>query len=113
MSARKVRIETQTVGNNFGCCAILRDAKTGRKLAETDTFPRGCEQNARTAARDIAATKGFEVEPLTDWTATTNAHRRRKMLTITVSDATRAKLDELAKVHGSISAAVEALAAKA
>ncbi len=107
---RKVRIETRSVGDAFGCCGIVRDAKSGRKLAETDTYPNGCEQSARSAAKRIAQERGYEIDPATDWNAATNKDRIRKMHTITLSAEAHAKLEELAKVHGSISGAIEALA---
>lgn len=44
-----------------------------------------------------------------DWNTTTNARRKRQMVTITLGDDARDALERLAKVHGGRSQAIEAL----
>lgn len=59
---RTVRIEVVEVGQAFGCCAILRDARTGRRLAETDDVrPYGFRSNAYRDGERMAASNGWTV----------------------------------------------------
>ena len=59
--ARKVRIETVTVGSAFATCAVIRDAKTGRKLAVGDDRPYGFTQAAFANGESIAEKRGWVV----------------------------------------------------
>lgn len=58
----RVRIATETVGQHFGTCAVLRDARSGRRLESTDTYPLGFVVAARDAAESIAKKRGWVVE---------------------------------------------------
>ena len=54
-----IKIKTYNVGTNFGCEAAV---KSGRKtLYTTDTYPRGCTDQAREAAESWAAKHGHTV----------------------------------------------------
>jgi hypothetical protein len=59
--AKQVTIKTASVGTNFATCAIIRDAKNRRKLAETREFPYGFTGPAIEAAEAIAAQRGWTV----------------------------------------------------
>lgn len=60
---RLVRIETRTVGQSFGTVGIVRDAKTGEKLAESETVrPYGYTYSAARDADEIAQDRGWQVE---------------------------------------------------
>lgn len=59
--ARNVRITTRTVGQHFGTCAVVKDAKTGRKLAEGETKPYGFTAAAVANGEDIAKKNGWTV----------------------------------------------------
>jgi hypothetical protein len=61
-AAKTVRIETCNVGQNFGTVGVVRDARTGRKLAVTDdTYPLGFTAAACAAAEALAERKGWTV----------------------------------------------------
>ena len=59
--SKNVRIETRTVGQFFATCGVIRDARTGRKLAETDDVPYGFTASAFSAAEALAEKKGWNV----------------------------------------------------
>ncbi len=62
MTKLTVRIETKTVGQHFGTSGGIRDAKTGRKLAETErTYPYQFNAAAYAGAEDLAAKRGWTV----------------------------------------------------
>lgn len=59
---RTVKLSTRTVGTNFGRAGVVTDARTGKKLAESDeTFPLGNGNAAYEDARRIAERKGWTV----------------------------------------------------
>ena len=59
---RTVRIEIVEVGQAFGCCAVLRDVRTGRRLAVTDEVrPYGFHANAYRDGERLAEAKGWTV----------------------------------------------------
>lgn len=60
--SRRVKIETREVGQAFGCCAVIRDARTGRKLAETDDVrPYGFTAAAYGDGERLAEQRGWTV----------------------------------------------------
>lgn len=59
--ARKVTIDTAEVGQAFGVCAVIRDAKTGRKLAVGPTKPYGFDAAAMAAGQTLASERGWTV----------------------------------------------------
>lgn len=58
---KQVRIETVTVGQAFATCAVIRDAKTGRKLAVGDDKPYGFVGAAFANGEAIAEKRGWSV----------------------------------------------------
>lgn len=58
-TTRRVTVETMTVGQGFGCCGVLRDAKSRRRLVLTDVVPFQFEEVARARARYLAAARGW------------------------------------------------------
>jgi hypothetical protein len=59
--SKSVMIEVQSVGTNFGCVGIVRDAQSREKLAETDVKPNSMRGVAYTAAESIATDRGWTV----------------------------------------------------
>lgn len=57
---RRVIIETETVGQAFGSCAVIRDMQ-GRRLEATETYPYGHCAAARARAEAIANDHGWVV----------------------------------------------------
>lgn len=65
--SRRVIVEARAVGVAFGCVGVVRDAKSRRKLAESDTVrPHGFAANAVTDAEQIAAARGWTVATTDD-----------------------------------------------
>lgn len=63
MNRRHITIETRTVGVRFGTIAVLRDARSGRRLATTDPpRPYGNTVAALTDGEALAARKNWIVE---------------------------------------------------
>jgi len=60
---REVRIETRTVGQCFGTCAVLLDETTREKRAETETRPYQFDSAARSDGETFAAQQGWKVLP--------------------------------------------------
>lgn len=58
---KQVKIETRTVGQSFATCAVIRDAKTGRKLAVGEDKPYGFTAAARANGEAIAEKHGWTV----------------------------------------------------
>lgn len=58
---RSVRIVVRTVGQSFGCCAVIRDARSGRKLWESRVFPYGFAANAQQRAINEARSRCWTV----------------------------------------------------
>lgn len=58
---KQVKITTVTIGTAFATCAVIRDAKTGRKLAAGENKPYGFEQAARANGEEIAEKNGWIV----------------------------------------------------
>lgn len=58
---RRVTIETRSVGENFGCCGVIRDARSRRKLAETRVYPNGFDHAAAVGAVSICDRQGWRV----------------------------------------------------
>ena len=58
---RTVTVETMAAGVNFAVIGVIRDSKTGRKLATTNLRPNGCERTALYDGYDMAASKGWRV----------------------------------------------------
>lgn len=54
-----VTIETNTVGQQFGTCAVIKSAKSGRVLWTSDTKPYGMTNVARDAAEQVASDRGY------------------------------------------------------
>lgn len=54
-----VTVETQSVGQSFGCCGVVRSQRTGRKLAETRLYPHGFDAAAMMSAEDLAESRGY------------------------------------------------------
>jgi hypothetical protein len=62
MTKKTVTIETSEVGASFGTCAVIRDARTGRKLAETATTrPLGYTAAAYRDGEALAEARGWVV----------------------------------------------------
>lgn len=59
--SRAVRIEVRDVGQAFACVGVIRDARSGKRLAETREYPYGQRGNAHDGAELIAANKGWTV----------------------------------------------------
>lgn len=60
---RTVTVDTVEVGQAFGCCAVIRDARSGRKIAKTRTRPYGCDAAAMADAEAFATARGWRVDP--------------------------------------------------
>lgn len=58
---RRVTIETRMVGQNFGCCGVVRDARSRQKLVETRVYPYGHNHAAFESAESICDSKGWRV----------------------------------------------------
>lgn len=59
---KTVTIEVRPVGESFGCCAVLLDASTGRKLAETEEVrPYRFREAAYRDGERLAAERGWDV----------------------------------------------------
>lgn len=59
---RKVTLDTRPVGLNFGTVGVVRDAKTGRKIAESATTrPVGHTRGAISDAQRVAWRHGWTV----------------------------------------------------
>lgn len=56
-----VKIRVVSVGDNFGCRAIIRDARTGRRLAATRLCPHGFDGAAEGIAENICDANGWRV----------------------------------------------------
>jgi len=57
-----VCITVRTVGIHFACCGVIRDAKTGRQLAETEEiYPYGFRLNAIEGATRLALERGWTI----------------------------------------------------
>ena len=61
MATRKVTIKTRTVGQYFATCGVIRDARTGRKLAEGQEVPYQFTAAAVDRARAEAERRGWVV----------------------------------------------------
>lgn len=60
--ARRVKVETRTVGQSFGVVGVVRDARTRRKLVETDEVrPYGHNHSAARDAERLAEERGWEI----------------------------------------------------
>ena len=59
---RTVTIETCTVGDHYGTCAVIRSVRGRRKLAETATVrPYGMSEAAYRDGEALAAKRGWTV----------------------------------------------------
>ena len=58
--ARNVKISTHRTGQDFAIVAVIRDAKSGRRLAETQARPIGGEAMARGDAFSIATDRNWQ-----------------------------------------------------
>ena len=59
---RKVKLDTASVGSVHGTLGIVRDASTGRRIAEAETLsPHGFTGAALDSAREIAEARGWTV----------------------------------------------------
>lgn len=59
MAMKTVTVEVVEVGSAFALKAVIRDAKSNRKLAETDEVPFGMDGNAQKYADTLIAAKGW------------------------------------------------------
>ena len=59
--SRAVTLSTVTIGQHFGTAGLVRDARTGRKLAQTETVGLGHRAAAILRAEEIAAKRGWTV----------------------------------------------------
>lgn len=63
---RTGNIQVREVGQAFGCVGVVRDAESGRKLAQTRVYPHGFNGNASAGAERIALSKGWTVRAVYD-----------------------------------------------
>jgi hypothetical protein len=63
MAGKRVTVESRSVGQSFACVGVVRDATTGRKLAECeDVRPYGYDWSAQEDARALAERRGWAVD---------------------------------------------------